>query len=176
MAGKEGTAPTGFTAGWGYPYFNLANHCFDYIDGTGTDQGCMGMLAKAQNWTGANTFSGGLINTTKVIDDQTIGMTTSAMSAQSTATLTAITNMSWTLVASKNYSLGCEIPVTFAASATIAFGLVGPGTPTSYNIDAYGLIGAAAVYGDFNLVGQTTWVSTKTELRAHPARQRKLFT
>jgi hypothetical protein len=100
--------------------------------------------------------------------DTSVGATTSAMGAQTTATLTAITNMSWTLVASKNYRLVCEIPVTFAASATIAFGLVGPGTPTSYNLDAYGLIGASAVFADINIVGQTTWVTTKTAASGAP--------
>jgi hypothetical protein len=83
--------------------------------------------------------------------------TTSAMSQQTSTTLTAITNMSWSITASKNYFLLCEIPVTFASSATIAFGLSGPGTPTSYNIDAYGLIGTSAVFGDINLTGQTSW-------------------
>jgi hypothetical protein len=94
--------------------------------------------------------------------DTTIGMTTSAMSAQTTATLTAITGMSWTLIASKNYRLGCDIPITFAATATVAFGLVGPGTPTSYNLDAYGLLGVSAVFADINVIGATTWVSTTT--------------
>lgn len=94
--------------------------------------------------------------------------TTAAMTQQTSATLTAITNMSWPLAANTNYNLTCDIPVTFAASATIAFGLVGPGTPTSYNLDAYGLIGASAVFADINIVGQTTWVSTKTGASGAP--------
>ena len=118
--------------------------------------------ASTQTWSAAQTFSAGLINTTLPFDDQTSGMTTAAMTAANSATLTAITGMTWSVAASKNYLMRCEIPVLFVASATIGFGLVGPGTPTSYTLDAYGLIGAAAVFGDVEINGQTTWVSTKT--------------
>ena len=69
--------------------------------------------------------------------------------------------MTWPINASKNYRLTCDIPVTFAVTATIQFCLGGPGAPTSYSLDAYGLIGAAAVYADINTLAQTSW-GTKT--------------
>jgi hypothetical protein len=94
--------------------------------------------------------------------DKTIGFLATSMGTQASATLTAITGMSWTLVASKNYYLACEIPITLTSTATVGFGLVGPGTPTSYNLDMYGAIGTAAAYSDVNILAQTTWVSTKT--------------
>jgi hypothetical protein len=94
-------------------------------------------------------------------DDLSIGMTTSAMSQQTTATCTNITGMTWNIAASKNYKLICDIPVTFAATATIQFCLGGPGTPTSYSLDAYGSIGAAAVWSEINTLAQTSW-GTKT--------------
>jgi hypothetical protein len=119
------------------------------------------VLSTGPSITGGLSVGGGIV-------DLSIGSTTSAMSGQTTATLTAITGMSWTLTASKNYKLVCEIPVTFASSATIAFGLVGPGTPTSYNLDAYGLIGAAAVFADINVIGGAAWVSTKTGASGAP--------
>lgn len=128
----------------------IANPCLEIVTAV-VDQGC--------------TLSAGL-NIPSI--DRSVGITTAAMTAQSSATLTPITNMSWNLVASKNYIGWCEVPVTFAASATIAFGLVGPGTPTSYDLDAYGLIGAAAVYGDISLQAQTTWVTTKTGASGAP--------
>lgn len=89
--------------------------------------------------------------------DKTIGFLTSAMGQQTTATCTNVTSMTWNLAASKNYALHCQIPITFAASATIAFCLGGPGTPTSYNINAVGSIGAAGVYDDINLIGATVY-------------------
>ena len=64
------------------------------------------------------------------------GYLTASMTAQTTATPTAITNMAWNITANKNYTLTCEVPVTFVASATIAFDLNGPGTPTSYTLEA----------------------------------------
>jgi hypothetical protein len=94
--------------------------------------------------------------------DTTTGFLATSMGTQASATLTAITGMSWTLVASKNYRLSCEIPITLTSTATAAFGLVGPGSPTSYNLDMYGAIGAAGAYSDQNIIAQAAWVSTKT--------------
>lgn len=65
------------------------------------------------------------------------GMVTTNMTAQSTATPTAITNMAWNISASKNYKLDCVILATFVVSATISFDLNGPGAnPTSYSLGA----------------------------------------
>jgi hypothetical protein len=82
------------------------------------------------------------------------------MGQQTTATCTNVTGMTWNIAASKNYVLHCQIPTTFAASATVAFCLGGPGTPTSYNINAVGSIGAAGVYDDITLIGATVYSGT----------------
>lgn len=104
----------------------------------------------------------GVAGGSPAIVDVSTGFLASSMGTQSSATLLAITGMSWTLIASKNYRLDCEIPATLTSTATLAFGLVGPGTATSYNLDMYGAIGAAGAYSDQNILAQTTWVSTKT--------------
>ena len=150
---------TGASVGNGVIYANNvpANPCLEFVVGGGN-----GSAAAVDEGCGLSA----MVAIPAI--DRSVGMTTAAMAAQSSATLTPITNMLWTLAASKNYLGWCEIPVTFVASATISFGLVGPGTPTSYGIDAYGLIGAAAVYGDISLTGQTTWVSTKTAASGAP--------
>jgi hypothetical protein len=93
--------------------------------------------------------------------DTSSGFLTSAMSSQSSATCTNVTNMTWNILDSKNYTLRCEIPVTFAATSTLQFCLGGPGTATSYSLNADGPIGAAGVYGQINTLAQTAW-GTKT--------------
>lgn len=93
--------------------------------------------------------------------DNTIGVTTATMSAQSSATCTNITNMMWNIAANKNYVMHCNIPMTFAASATVAFCMGGPGTPTSHSINAVGNLGVAAAYGDLELINSATY-GTKT--------------
>ena len=109
----------------------------------------------------AGTAKAGVAGTSVGFVDLSIGMTTSAMSQQTTATCTNITNMTWNIAASKNYKLACDIPVTFAATATIQFCLGGPGTATSYSLNADGPIGAAGVYAQINTLAQTAW-GTKT--------------
>lgn len=89
--------------------------------------------------------------------DKTIGYSASAMGAQTTATCTNITSMTWTIAASKNYRMTCEIPVTLAATATLQFCLNGPGSPTHTSLDAWGPIGAAGVYFDGENIGTTSW-------------------
>ena len=96
------------------------------------------------------------------------GLLTSAMSAQSSATCTTVTGMNWSIAASKNYILRCEVPITFAASATVAFCLNGPGTATSYSLNADGPIGASAAYDEINTLAQTAW-QTKTSASGAPA-------
>jgi hypothetical protein len=121
-----------------------------------------GLLAGAITSTGVVALSGGLQNSTVVIDDKTAGFLTSAMSAGNSTTCTAITNMSWTTTNSKDYILRCHIPVTFTASATIGFCLANAtGSPSYYNLDAHGEIGASSAWADINVIGATAW-STKT--------------
>ena len=110
----------------------------------------------------AEPVKAGTVTSDPSFVDVSTGFLASSMSTQSSATLTAITNMTWHLAASKNFKLLCDIPVTLASTGTLAYGLVGPGTPTSYNLDFYGMVGAAGVAGDFNILAQSTWVSTKT--------------
>jgi hypothetical protein len=98
-------------------------------------------------------------NKTAGLIDQSVGFTTTAMSAQTTATATTITGMAWSLVASKNYTLDCQIPITFAASATVAFTFAGPGSPTSYSLAADGPIGASAAYAQINTFAAASWAT-----------------
>lgn len=93
--------------------------------------------------------------------DKTIGVLTSAMGAQTTATVTNVTNMTWNVAANKNYVMHCTLPITFAASATIAFAIGGPGTPTSHTINAGPDLGIAGAFGDVSLVNSATY-GTKT--------------
>ena len=102
-------------------------------------------------------FGNGQISATGGYRDTSIGMTTAAMSSQSSASCTNITNMTWNMAASKNYKLDCTVPITWAASATVAFCLGGPGTATSYSLNADGPIGAAGIYGQINTLAQTAW-------------------
>jgi hypothetical protein len=92
--------------------------------------------------------------------DTTLGFLTSSMSAQSSSTPTTVTGMSWSIAASKNYVLECTLPVTFAASATLAFELTGPGSPTSYSLEMYGSIGGSGGWGEHGTLGQTSWGTT----------------
>jgi hypothetical protein len=93
------------------------------------------------NYTGWSTNPAGggggtasaLINTPNVINDLTDCYLTADLSAQSSATPTTI-GCTWNLAANKRYLLNCSVYVTFAVSATIAFDLNGPGTPTSYTL------------------------------------------
>lgn len=93
-------------------------------------------------------------------EDSSAGFLATAMSAQTTATPTPITNMTWTLVASKHYELICHVPVTFAASATVAFQFAGPATATSYSLEAKGAIGASAAFDSMAVYGQTVWATS----------------
>jgi hypothetical protein len=104
-------------------------------------------------WTVFSGTAGGNVG----YDDLSAGMTTSAMSAQSSATCTNITGMTWTIAANKNYLLKCDIPMTWDATATAAFCLYGPGTASGYSLSAEGPLGAAGVYAQISTLAQTTW-------------------
>ena len=130
---------------------------------TGVTSGSV--LVHAQSVAGTPTIDWGTTSGTPMEtckDCQAVQLTTANMGPQSGATLTAITNMSWSIQASTNYKLDCEIPITWAASATVAFGLVGPGTPTSYSLVADGPLGAAGAYAQISTLAQAAWVSTTT--------------
>lgn len=126
-----------------------------------------GLFGSAGPFTGLSTISAaqGLINQGNVIDDQTAGANPSAMSGQTSATCTNVTGMTWNIAANKNYVLRCKVPRTLAASATIAYCLGGPGTATSYSLEADGALGAAGVWGQISTLGQTAW-GTKTSASA----------
>ena len=96
------------------------------------------------------------------------GYLASAMSQQTTATCTNITGMTWPIQASKNYKLSCDIPITFAATATVQFCLAGPGSPTHTTLDDWGPIGAASIYFDGESIGTTSW-GGKTTASGAPA-------
>jgi hypothetical protein len=125
-------------------------------------------LNAAETFTAAQTFSAtpaGVIATGQVkaagYVDTTMGYLASNMSAQTSTTPMNITGMAWNITASKNYRLDCEIGVTQTASATVAFELAGPGSPTSYNLIMEGPLGASGVYKEIGVLAQTSWgVST----------------
>jgi hypothetical protein len=107
------------------------------------------------------TTTAGTAGTTAGFVDLGAGFLTAAMTAQSTATCTNVTSMTWNIAANKRYVLKCEVPVTFAASATLQFCLGGPGTATSYSLEADGPIGAAGAYAQITTLAQTAY-GTKT--------------
>ncbi|MGC2477809.1 MAG: hypothetical protein WA485_25955 [Candidatus Sulfotelmatobacter sp.] len=91
------------------------------------------------------------------------------MTAQSTATPTSITNMTWTLVASTLYWLDCDIPVTFTASATISFVLSGSGSPSTVMMEDSGNIGAAGAFQNNSFTAlASTWAGTQTATSGAP--------
>lgn len=122
----------------------------------------------AQINTAGPITAGGSITATGGYVDKTIGYLTNAMGTQNSATPTPITTMSWTLAPNKSYRLGCYLPVLFATSATIAFELVGPGSPTHYTITAQGAIGAAGVWAPLHGVTASTWAAGATGASGAP--------
>lgn len=94
---------------------------------------------------------------------QPIGVTTAAMSTQSTNAAVNITGMSWLTANSTNYLLRCEIPITFTTTATLALSLANTSgnAATSYSLDAQGSIGASAAWGEISTLAQTSF-GTKT--------------
>jgi hypothetical protein len=104
---------------------------------------------------------GGTVKAAAYIDTS-VGVTTAAMSAQTTATCTTITNMSWTIASGKNYLLRCEIPRTLATTATLQYCLSGPGTAASYSLDVQGSNGTGGIWSDINLLAQTVYAGKTT--------------
>jgi hypothetical protein len=113
---------------------------------------------------GAGTFTtvtSGTAGTTTGFVDLGAGATLSAMTAQSTATCTPITNMAWNLAANKAYILQCHIPRTLGATATLQYCLGGPGTATSYSLSVQGANGTSGAWSETHILSQTAY-ATKT--------------
>jgi hypothetical protein len=90
------------------------------------------------------------------------GYLTANMSQQSNATLTNITNMTWTVTASKNFRLQCEIGILGTATASVQFALNGNGTVTSYSLDIFNASTTASTLADNGVFNQTTWQQKPT--------------
>lgn len=182
-----GTAPTGIASD-GAIYCNASNFV-DVLTGT-TDLGAVvaeasiiganvipkaigtnpGIVASSitDNGTTVSTAEPIVVGTsagTPGITDKTVGVTTAAMGAQTTATCTNITGMTWNIAANKNYVLECKVPMTLAATATIQYCLGGPGTATSYSLEADGDLGTAGVWSQISTLAQTAY-GTKTNASA----------
>lgn len=149
--------------------FDGTNWSLQGQGGTVPGTAITGNITSAANVQGSGLFTAGsTVAATTGFIDKSIGATTAAMGAQTTATCTNITNMAWPLVASKNYLLRCTIPRTLATTATLQYCVGGPGTPTSYSLDVQGANGASGVWSDLNTLAQTTY-GTKTTASAAAA-------
>lgn len=129
---------------------------FDYMRGDSTAHAYLCSMNGSADGLGC-AFQG-LINQTNIIVDKTMGFNPTNMSAQSANSAVAITGMSFPVAASKQYKLDCNLYMTFVASATVKFSLIGTGTLTLGNIDADGPLNAGS-YQDINGIGGTTWTS-----------------
>lgn len=138
------------------------------VQSTGTNKIVLSNGATVANLTNTGTFTTGTAGTIGGIIDLGAGFLTAAMTGQTTATCTNVTNMTWTIAANKNYSLSCRIPRTLAASATLQYCLGGPGTATSYSLDVQGANGSAGAWADLNTLAQTAY-GTKTTASAAAA-------
>lgn len=138
------------------------------VQSTGTNKQVYSNGATLANTINTGTLTTGTAGTIGGIIDLGAGFLTAAMTGQTTATCTNVTNMTWTIAASKNYSLSCRIPRTLAASATLQYCLGGPGTATSYSLDVQGANGAAGAWSDLNALAQTAY-GTKTTASAAAA-------
>ena len=128
-------------------------------------------LGLAQTFTAANTFSGGIINTTTPIRDTTRQVLVAAMTAVSTAgvnigsTGSGNAAFSWPVVTTQWYDLQCKLPVTFVSSATIAFELVsisGSVTASFVNGESSGNTHASAAFEDLYATGAAITTPTTT--------------
>jgi len=111
--------------------------------------------------SGASAFNGRVFFG-QGFSDASAGVLTASMTAQTTATLTNITGMAWTIQNSKNYKLACDIIVLGAASSTLQFGINGSGTAPTYMSDVSGPTGAALAWGDLVQAQQTSWQQKTT--------------
>ncbi|MGA2890325.1 MAG: SGNH/GDSL hydrolase family protein [Terracidiphilus sp.] len=79
------------------------------------------------------------------------------MGSQTSATCTTITGMTFPMLASKSYTLRCNLPITVAASGTLAFCLNGPAGTINYSLDAQGSLGTSGAWLDIPLLNQSAW-------------------
>ena len=144
---------------------NPSGSNYDFVD-SGIATSSVGLLGSAQTFTAAQTFSAtptsltasGQVKAAGYVDTS-IGFLASNMTAQTTTTPTPITNMAWAIAASKNYRLDCEIVLAQAASATVSFELIGPGSPSSFNLFMEGPLGSGGVYKEIGVTAQTGWAN-----------------
>jgi len=145
---------------------NPSGSNYDFVD-SGIAASSVGLLGTAQTFTAAQTFSATPISLTASGQikaagyvDTSIGFLASNMTTQTTTGPVSVTGMTWTLTASKNYRLDCEMAVA-QTSGTVAFSLSGPGSPVSYNLLMEGPIGTSGAYKEVGVLAQTSWgVST----------------
>lgn len=128
-------------------------------------------LGLPQTLTGAQTYSGGIINTVTPIRDTTRQVLAVAMTAVNTAgvkigsTGTGNTTFSWPVTTANWYDMQCKLPVTFVASATIAFELVsnsGSVTASFVNGESAGNTGSSAAFQDLYATGAAITTPTTT--------------
>jgi hypothetical protein len=128
-------------------------------------------LSLAQTFTAANTFSGGVINTTTPIRDTTQQVLAAAMTATSAATVAIGSTGSgnaaftWPVTAANWYDLHCKFPVTFVASATVNFQLYAiSGSPTIsfVNTESSGNTAGSAAFQDVYTTGSSLATTTTT--------------
>ena len=175
MFSVGGTVPSTLSAtaaGW----YASAAPCFDIVNGT-TDQGCAIGTSTAQTMSGAKTFSGGIINTTTPIRDQTrfvlvANMTAVTATAGLGTTGAGNTTFSWPVTTANWYDMQCKLPNTFASTGTIKFLLYsvsGGVTISAVNSETMGNTGAAAVFQDLTTIGGTTLATSVTPVTGAPA-------
>ena len=116
-------------------------------------------------------YFGQVVNTTTPIRDQTRQVLIAAMTAVDTAgvnigsTGTGNATFSWPVSTTNWYDLQCKLPVTFVASATIAFQLVsvsGSVTASFVNGESSGNTAASAAFQDLFATGTAITTPTTT--------------
>jgi hypothetical protein len=134
-------------------------------------------LNQVQTFTAADTFTGGIINTTKPIRDETRFVLVANMTAVDTAGVnigssgSGNTTFSWPVTSANWYDLQCKLPVTFVSSATIAFELVsisGFVTVSHVNSETMGNTGASAAFQDLTTIAGTTLAGSLTPTTGAP--------
>lgn len=126
--------------------------------------------------TGSLTVPG-LVNTTTPVRDTTRQFLAASMTAVSTAgvnigsTGTGNSAFSFPVTATNWYDLECKLPVTFVASATIAFEIVsisGSSTISFVNAETMGNTGASAAFQDLLTAGGTSLAGSLTTTTGAP--------
>jgi hypothetical protein len=120
---------------------------------------------------GTVTAIGGIVNTVLPIRDTSTQVLAVAMTAVNTAgvaigsTGTGNTTFVWTVAGANWYNMQCKLPVTFVASATIAFEVTsttGPVTASLVNAESAGNTGSSAAFQDLFATGTAITTPTTT--------------